>query len=83
MKKVKIRVFLLRQKIITLSTTNDWVLLLNVQNEVVSRKSDAILIYVSTNSPFSKIIPGAIPGPILFIHGLKFAESLQFYQSDC
>jgi len=38
---------------------------------------------VSTNSPFSKIKPGAIPGPIFFMHGLKFAESLQFYQSDC
>jgi hypothetical protein len=37
---------------------------------------------VSTNSPFSKIIAGAIPGPIFFMHGLKFAESLQFYQSD-
>ena len=58
-------------------------MVLNVQSEVVSRKSDAILIYVSTNGPFSKIIPGAIPGPIFFMHGLHLAESLQFYQSDC
>jgi hypothetical protein len=51
--------------------------------EVISRKSDAMLIYVSMNNPFSKIKPGAIPGPIFFMHGLKFAESLQFYQSGC
>jgi hypothetical protein len=37
---------------------------------------------VSTNNPFSKINPGAIPGSISFMHGLKFAENLQFYQSD-
>jgi hypothetical protein len=52
-------------------------------SEDVSRKSDAMLNYVSTNNPFSKINPGAIPGPIFFMHGLKFAESLQFYQSGC
>jgi hypothetical protein len=33
-------------------------------------------------NPFSKINPGAIPGSISFMHGLKFAENLQFYQSD-
>jgi hypothetical protein len=33
------------------------------------------MIYVSTNS-FSKTNPGAITGPIFFMHGLKFAESL-------
>ena len=26
--------------------------------------------------------PGAISGSISFMHGLKFAENLQFYQSD-
>jgi hypothetical protein len=31
------------------------------------------------NNPFSKINPGAIPGPIFFMHGLNLAESLQFY----
>ena len=41
-----------------------------------------MLTYVSTNNPFSKINPGAIPGSISFMHGLKFAENLQFYQSD-
>jgi hypothetical protein len=41
-----------------------------------------MLIYVSTNNPFSKINPGSIPGSISFMHGLKFAENLQFYQSD-
>ena len=61
----------------------DWVLLLNVQSEVVSRASDAMLMYVSTNNPFSKINPRVIPGSISFMHGLKFAENLQFYLSDC
>ena len=42
-----------------------------------------MLIYVSTINPFSKINPGAIPGSISFMHGLKFAENLQFYQFDC
>jgi hypothetical protein len=40
-----------------------------------------MLIYVSTNNPFSKIIPHAIPGPIFFMYALKLAESLQFEQS--
>ena len=39
----------------------DWVLLLNVQSEVVSRKSDAMLIYVSRNNPFSKNKYGSYP----------------------
>jgi hypothetical protein len=30
-----------------------------------------MLIYVSMNNPFSKINPGAIPGSISFMHGLK------------
>jgi hypothetical protein len=40
-----------------------------------------MLIDVSMNYPFSKIIPHGIPGQIFFMYGLKFAESVQIYKS--
>jgi hypothetical protein len=49
--------------------------------EVDPRKSDAMLIYVSSRDPFSKINLRAIPRPIFFMYGLRFAETPQFCKS--